>query len=111
MLVVVSQHTHSKAIFGSEAISGSEAIFDLLIHPMIHLHHHFRSSDMKQMTETTDVNNIKDHINERDDLEDTSDLPTSLIITNLDTRIFSELELKVWSFTDFVLIDFWMVSE
>lgn len=51
-------------------------------------------TDMKQMGET-EVNNIKDHINDRDDLEDTSDLPTSLIITNLDLRIFSESDLKV----------------
>lgn len=30
-----------------------------------------------------------------DDLTDTSDLPTSLIVTNLDTRIFSSGDLKV----------------
>ena len=108
---------HSEAIFGSKAIFGSEAIFDLLlIHPLIHPHHHFTPIDMKQMTETTDVNNIKDHINERDDLEDTSDLPTSLIITNLDTRIFSESELKVWLTSywlipDWLLIDSWMIPE
>lgn len=49
---------------------------------------------MKQMNET-EINHIQDHINERDDLEDTSDLPTSLIITNLDQRVFSESDLKV----------------
>lgn len=49
---------------------------------------------MKQMGET-EVNQIKDHINDRDDLEYTSDLPTSLIITNLDKNIFAESDLKV----------------